>query len=79
MTPTLTDYEKHSTDADSKQSTSLETGQEVDPNVPEGVIAESQPRYRCGIHYTPLGLRMVYQKKRKLNYDGIDYAQEDKK
>ena len=40
-------------------NTSLETGYEPDPDCPEGVIPQTQPCWRSGIHYTQLGLRRV--------------------
>ena len=66
------------TKIESGSSTSLETDYEEDPDVPEGVIAQSQPCYRRGIHYTPLGLRRVYRKKRRLEeeYGGACAASE---
>lgn len=36
-------------------TTSLETDYEPDPDCPEGVIPQTQPCYKNGIHYTPLG------------------------
>ena len=46
-------------------TSSLESIYVDDPDAPEGVIAQSQPCYKRGIHYTPLGLKKVYRKKRK--------------
>ena len=54
-----------SCDVESGSSTSLEMDYEEDPDVPEGVIPQSQPCYRRGIHYTPLGLKRVYRAKPK--------------
>ena len=54
---------------ESGSSTSLETDYEVDPDIPEGVIVQSQPRFRRGIHYTPLGLKRVYRERRKVADD----------
>lgn len=36
---------------------------ELDPDVPEGVIPQSQPCFRRAIHYTPLGLKRTFTKK----------------
>ena len=48
-------------------STSVETVYEVDSDY--SGVAQTQPCYKNGIHYTPLGLKKTYQKKRKLNFD----------
>ena len=68
-TPLLTAADDDTASVESGSSTSLETVYEEDPDVPEGVIPQSQPCYKRGIHYTPLGLRRVYIKKRKLEND----------
>lgn len=59
-------------------TTTLETDYEIDPDCPEGVIAQSQPCWKHGVRYTPLGLRRVYHKKRKLEFDD-DSAAGDKR
>ena len=61
-------------------STSLETAYETDPDVDEGVIPQSQPCYKRGIRYTPVGLKRVYRKKSKLDFgDGnVDEQKEEK-
>ena len=59
-------------------NTSLETGYEPDPDCPEGVIPQTQPCWKRGIHYTPLGLRRVYRKKRKLGFDTVAGDETDK-
>ena len=54
-------------------STSVETVYEFDPDHPG--VPQTQPCFKNGIHYTPLGLKRTYQKKdkggkrRKLNFD----------
>ena len=60
QTPLLTPAHDDTANVESGSSTSLETDYEEDPDVPEGVIPQSQPCYRRSIHYTPLGLRRVY-------------------
>ena len=57
-------------------STSVETVYKIDPDYPG--VPQTQPCYKNGIHYTPLGLKRTYQKKdkggkkRKLNFDYLD-------
>lgn len=66
QTPLLTPAHDDTANVESGSSTSLEMDYEDDPDIPEGVISQSQPWYRRGIHYTPLGLRRVYRKKGNL-------------
>ena len=51
----------------SGSSTELESDYETDPDCPEGVIPQTQPCIKNGIHYIPHGLRKVYRKRRRLN------------
>ena len=52
-TPTRSCNDDATCEFESGSSSSLETDYEIDPDVPEGVIPQSQPCNRCGIHYTP--------------------------
>ena len=58
-------------------TTSVETVYEPDPDYP-GVIPQSQPCIKNGVHYTPLGLKRTYQRKdkgckrRKLDFPYLD-------
>lgn len=59
-------HQAEAADDSEDSTTSLETVYEVDPDVPEGVIAQSQPCFKHGIHYTPQGLK-VYRKRCRAN------------
>ena len=52
----------------------METDYELDPDVLEGVIPQSQPCWKNGVHYTPLGLKRVYHKKLKLDFEAGSVA-----
>ena len=41
---------------------------EFDSDVEEGVIPQSQPCWKHGIHYTPLGMKRVSRKRQKLDF-----------
>ena len=41
---------------------------DFDSDVEEGVIPQSQPCWKRGLHYTPLGMKRVHIKKQKLDF-----------
>ena len=71
-TPSLTPRDTANVEGGS--SSSYETDYEEDPDVPKGVIPQSQPCYRRGIHYTPLGLRRVYRGKKETHKRILYYS-----